>query len=597
MPRFRYKVLFLTSWYPNPAQPYNGIFVKRKAEALQHRADVAVLFAIGFSDAPGGYQLIHSVESGVRTWRVYYRPPSSNLGPLRALVERARYLRACLLGLKAVRAGFGRPDLVHLHVVQPAGYAALVLKIIAGLPYVLTEHCDLALRVSQGLQRISPFSRWLMRLVMQQAEVVTVDSTAMRQALKSEGLREDARVIGNIVETSITSPHHRRGSSRLRLVHVSSLWDRQKNVSGLLQAVAAAASQLGQGRLSIDIVGDGPDRENLQTLAVKLGLAGESVRFHGLQDEVKKKRIISQADCFVLSSRFEGFSVATAEALSAGLPVIVTDCGGPRDFVNTGNGIVVPPDDVQALTAAIVRMSLELGRYSRPGIRREARKVFDSAKVIRDILGVYDSMPVRWTAGLSWSRIKVNPEWLVLDVGSGHNPNSRADVLLDRDLEPSEHRTGQRTAVPEGRGMVVGDAAAMPFRGQAFDYAIASHIAEHVEDPGKLMSELQRVAREGYLETPGPLTEHLINVPYHRWQVRRSGGFLVFKRKKSYHVPWPGFFAFFNMNDTIAGRRTLKSANPLLVLLHRAITRAWKLLPLAYTRHHWSGAIRFQVLR
>jgi glycosyltransferase involved in cell wall biosynthesis len=496
-----------------------------------------------------------------------------------------------------VKDGFGRPDLVHLHVVHPAGYAALALKLFTGIPYVLTEHCDLALRISRGLQRIGPISRWLMRLVMDQAVKVMVDSTAMRQALCAEGFRDDAVVIANIVEPVSDTAIRRRKDNGFRLVHVSSLWDRQKNVSGLLHALVAAVKQLVPEKIVLDIIGDGPDREILQSLAGELGLLGKEVRFHGQLDEVNKKKLLLQADCFILSSRFEGFSVATAEALSAGLPVIVTDCGGPRDFVNEENGITVPPDDHLALSQAIVRMCRERDKYSRLAIQKQAQKAFDSESLINATLAIYDQVPVRWTAGLSWERIEVNPEWLVLDVGSGHNPNGRADILLDRGLEPSEHRTGQRTVIPTGRGMVIGDATAMPFINGAFDYAIASHIAEHVEQVEALMSELQRVAQRGYLETPGLLTEYISNVPYHRWLVRKTIDGIVFERKKIFRVPNPLLFAFFNLNDSIDGRKTYKSHNSFLMAVHRSITRVWKFLPSAYTKYHWQGNIKYQVRR
>jgi hypothetical protein len=170
-------------------------------------------------------------------------------------------------------------------------------------------------------------------------------------------------------------------------------------------------------------------------------------------------------------------------------------------------------------------------------------------------------------------------------------------VLLDQDLQPSIHRTGRQALLPEGRGMVVGDATRMPFADRAFDFSIASHVAEHVEDVEGLLSELQRVSRGGYLETPGPLTEFVSNVPYHRWLVSRRNDTLVFRRKTDFRVPSQALFAFFNLNDNISGRRTCRSSNPVLLALHRALTRAWKLVPPAYVRFHWHGSLKHVVRR
>ncbi len=596
MARFRYRVLFLTSWYPHQGQPYNGIFVKRKAEAMKHRADVAVLFVVGVEGQRDRYRTEVVDDFGFPEWRIYYRRPSGWLGPFRFFFDRLRYLIACHKGLERVRAEYGRPDLVHLHVIHPAGYAALALKLLYGIPYVLTEHCDLILRVSRGLERLGPLSRLVMGLVVRQAEVIMVDSEAMRLAMERQGFG-DAVVVWNIINHSDCPARTISKNRYLRLVHVSTLWDRQKNISGLLQSIAQATARLGDKKIILDIVGDGPDRERLVYLSRKLGLDKGTVVFHGRVDDRLKKRLLCRADCFVLSSRFEGFSVATAEALAAGLPVIVTDCGGPADFVRPENGLVIPVDDISALAEAIVWMSLNVGRFSRRDIARRARRDFDPQKVVDSTLAAYDRVPVRWTAGLSWERIKVESDWLVLDVGSGHNPNSRADVLLDRDLMPSVHRTGRRATVPKGKSMVVGDAVRLPFVDLAFDYAIASHVAEHVEEVEGLMAELARVARRGYLETPGPLTEYISNVPYHHWLVRRSGRKILFHRKKTSRLPSPWLFALFNLNDEIEGRQTFRTQNRWLILCHRLLTRLWKAIPSAYVRYHWEGKIDFEVRR
>lgn len=595
MARFRYRVLFLASWYPHQGHPYNGIFVKRKAEALKHRADVAVLFAVGVEGQCQKYRIEFNDDPGFPEWRVYYRRASPYYGPARHIVDRLRYLSACFRALARVRTEFGRPDLVHLHVIYPAGCVALGLKLLAGIPYVLTEHCDLAIRVSRGLQQLGPFSRFLMRLVARQASQVTVDSGAMRLAFKKQGWRNDAEVVWNIIDPPDCNRVGQTSEATFRLIHISSLWDRQKNISGLLRAVAKARKGTDGKKITLDIVGDGPERERLVNLACDLKLGEDAVRFHGRVDELDKRKLLCQSDCFVLSSRFEGFSVATAEALLAGLPVIVTDCGGPLDFVNRDNGLIVPVGDERALAEAMIWMSEHRGAYSRKHIAARARKDFDHRKVVDKILSIYDRVPLRWTAGLSWERIDVRPDWLVLDVGSGHNPNSRADVLLDRDLLPSLHRSGRRALVPEGRAMVVGDAVHMPFADGVFDFAIASHVAEHIEDVEGFLKELVRVARRGYLETPGPLTEYISNVSYHHWLVSLRGGRIVFERKISYIPPSYGLFAFFNLNDSIEGRVTYRSHSRWLGLSHRLLTRIWKKIPSAYVRLHWQGSIDFQV--
>jgi hypothetical protein len=128
---------------------------------------------------------------------------------------------------------------------------------------------------------------------------------------------------------------------------------------------------------------------------------------------------------------------------------------------------------------------------------------------------------------VGWSRYRVElaADARVLDVGSGPFPNMLADVLCERHLE----RPG-RSAV-RNRPLVVGDAHALPFRSGAFDFVIASHLAEHLADPVVFCAELNRVAGSGYVETPSAVFEALLPEEGHLWTVRRYRDGLRFEPK------------------------------------------------------------------
>jgi SAM-dependent methyltransferase len=132
--------------------------------------------------------------------------------------------------------------------------------------------------------------------------------------------------------------------------------------------------------------------------------------------------------------------------------------------------------------------------------------------------------------------IPVGPDDLVLDVGSGDKPHWRADVLLDRYVD-AEHR-GQRSgrsAAAVTHPLFDADAAAMPFADQAFDYAICSHVLEHVVDPGAVIDELVRVSKAGYIEVPEAASAKILDFPSHLWWVRLDGDTLVFTAKEHRH--------------------------------------------------------------
>ncbi len=115
----------------------------------------------------------------------------------------------------------------------------------------------------------------------------------------------------------------------------------------------------------------------------------------------------------------------------------------------------------------------------------------------------------------------------VLEIGSGHNPKARSDVLCDKFIEDDEQRGG---GIVTDRPIVEADGQFLPFADQAFDYVICTHVLEHVEDPKQLIAELMRVARRGYIETPSEIGERIYGWHYHRWIVNLIDGRLTLQK-------------------------------------------------------------------
>lgn len=125
-------------------------------------------------------------------------------------------------------------------------------------------------------------------------------------------------------------------------------------------------------------------------------------------------------------------------------------------------------------------------------------------------------------------RLGFRPGDLVLDVGSGNDPHPRADILCDKFVRDDFEREGRLVI---DRPLVGGDLEALPFRDKSIDFVIASHVLEHVIDPGRAIDELMRVAKAGYIETPSEFGGKLLDLPGHRWYVRLDGETLVFSPK------------------------------------------------------------------
>jgi SAM-dependent methyltransferase len=170
----------------------------------------------------------------------------------------------------------------------------------------------------------------------------------------------------------------------------------------------------------------------------------------------------------------------------------------------------------------------------------------------------------------------------VLEIGSGARPHPQATHLADLLPADASQREG-RVLVVDGRPFTAADGQALPFRAGAFDYCICCHVLEHADDPARMISEMQRVARAGYIETPTELRDWLCAVPpyteIHRWFVNRVSDELVLTRK----TPENSRHRFAHLLDH------LRQEDP---WFERWIEKSPHLFVM---QHEWHGRIRFRI--
>ena len=166
--------------------------------------------------------------------------------------------------------------------------------------------------------------------------------------------------------------------------------DPVKGLTHLIRAFAATHSEFPELRL--EIAGEGPEREPLETQTRSLGLTGW-VRFLGWQTDLET--VMRRWQVFVLPSIEEGFGIAALEAMAAGLPVVATTAGGLPELVEHGRtGWLVPPGDAMALANALRELVLhpELGaRMGAAGALR-ARGSFSLDRMAAAVSAIYDAL-------------------------------------------------------------------------------------------------------------------------------------------------------------------------------------------------------------
>lgn len=173
----------------------------------------------------------------------------------------------------------------------------------------------------------------------------------------------------------------------LRFVAVGRLVG-QKGFDILLRALALLKTR---NDFLVEIVGDGKDRADLEALAAQLGV-GQRVCWRGALSPAEVLTALGDADVFLQPSRYEGLSNAALEAMSCGLPVIVTRCGGIDTYIDASRGWTAPIEDPQAL-AKKISMALETPIAKLRGMGNECRTLveqeFDIEPVARRYLDLF----------------------------------------------------------------------------------------------------------------------------------------------------------------------------------------------------------------
>ena len=198
----------------------------------------------------------------------------------------------------------------------------------------------------------------------------------------SPRIQARARVIPNPVLSQRCAAEQPAGDllNRPALLAVGRL-DLHKGHDLLLKAFARLKER--HANWTLTVLGEGPLRQELESLRQRLGIA-DRAHFRGRVPDPNS--FLRQADIFVTASRYEGFPMALGEAMACGLPVIATDCpSGPAEMIRDGtDGILVPTEDVEALTAAMDRLMADRSLRERLGSRAsEVTERFGLEKIMR----------------------------------------------------------------------------------------------------------------------------------------------------------------------------------------------------------------------
>lgn len=384
------RVLYLSGWPIGAHGQGAASFVYEQIDALAH--DVQAVYVEHRFDGAVSWTRRRAARRDVALIPDLWPPP---IAALRLWTPRfsPRLTKRDLLqdvwkagGMVADRVSrvFGRVDLVHAHVVLPAGLLGAAVARALGVPFLLQEHsAPFSMHLDTEAKRAA------VRRTLEAATVVCAVGEDLATRIKEQSATCAVRLTPNLVHTGLFTPSEIPvDRSHLRIVSVGSLEER-KGFDVLLDAVAI----LGRSgiRVQLRIIGAGSLRDKLSGRLTELGL-DPAMTFLGALPRTDVASIICASHIYVCSSRNETFGIAPAEALSVGRPVVSTRCGGPEAYIDATCGALVEPRDPHALADAIAHTWQRIGSFDPAQMSARIDDRFGPNAFRARMLTLYDEM-------------------------------------------------------------------------------------------------------------------------------------------------------------------------------------------------------------
>ncbi len=363
-------ILHIASWYPNPQDPRLGNFVEQHLLALKAQGESICLLSAFPGSRP---EIIYKAKPFPQV-QVLYRKRGPVLSHYLALKRGFSFLQ---------EQGF-ELDFAHLHVCHPSGIA--FLGFLRKMPFVISEHYS-------GYQVIrqhewSKVSQRIARRTFNKARVVAPVSEALGNSLRDFGVKSTIEAIGNAVDPEVFQYQAPEGAEEFRFLHISSLQEHTKNISGIVNAFAAFAEE--QQAVKLVIGGDGDRLELRSALEAKLSPDKYEILATMNPQEVAEEMRKSQA--FLLFSNVENQPVVLLESLCIGRPVIASNVGGISEVIDEQNGILVEAGNQNALGNAMVKMMEDYARYDLAKISQAAQQRHSYRAIAQRFKALYASV-------------------------------------------------------------------------------------------------------------------------------------------------------------------------------------------------------------
>lgn len=349
-------ILYINSWYPISTNPSHGIFFKRHAEAAALKNKISAIYV---HSHPLNKGITITNDNNVFTIISTYKKVQNAVPIVSNFIKIYRSLQAFKAAYSELVKEQRKPDLAQLNIIFPAGIFVLWLFYTQKIPYIIQEQWS-GYYPEDGNYR-GFFTKLITQKCAEHAKAILVVSQKLKASMLGHGLKNNYLIIGNAVDENLFKPIEKKISSPFKFIHVSSVNDKEKNISGIIQACHLVATKTTNFKLHI--VGNSNEINHFSSLASELGLLNNQIFFDGFQMPNQVATMMAEADCFILFSNYEGLPCVLLEAMSCGIPIISTKVGAVPEIITDKLGYLIDINNQVQLSEKMLDMINEKSNF------------------------------------------------------------------------------------------------------------------------------------------------------------------------------------------------------------------------------------------
>lgn len=388
-------VFIVPSWYPSKQHPSAGIFFKMQAMALAKYVDevnigigtwgshheelwidrksgILGLLRLFNKPASNSLQLCHNCTEyfdPAFTWSRMFR--KGNISEIIKSVQRCYF---------SFEADYGPIDIIHAHSSYPAGFVAMHISLKTNTPYLITEHMGpFPFPTFIKGKKIDPV---VLRPLENASKVLSVSPGLAFNIKKSANV--ESEVLPNLVDESRFNKKTNEEKTPFRLLFVGRL-EKEKGVYTLIRGINEVKKPT-----ILTIVGDGPERENLEKFAASKNY--KNIIWEGWKSQDELANIYRKNHALILPSEHENNPLVIIEAFASGIPVIGSNIAGIKELVLEKLGVLFSPGDPTDVARKIEHVVENYKSFDSDYIRAHFLENYSATKVCQKLLTIYRSI-------------------------------------------------------------------------------------------------------------------------------------------------------------------------------------------------------------